>query len=245
MCSTALRNHPTGSRATLDDTCTIWIEISLSRQTLIWRIHLGPSSDRGRGESREQLDDFVIRDRPKIGIVKSDCPEVCMSLQGYNFVRLLPRCSKTVGRRNGYCEDEFLRLAQPGGPQCRPRCRAGSNAIVDHNGGTTSDLNSFTAAQLALAPPLDLGELTIADRIEFWLVDACKPNDILVAHYQRFVAIHDGTHGQLGLIRHAYFSHQDQVKWRVQRRRSLRRLARHRVEALERLAADVCNPVRA
>jgi hypothetical protein len=53
------------------------------------------------------------------------------------------------------------------------------------------------------------------------IVDACKPNDILVAHDQRFVAVHNGTHRQLGPVRHAYFSHQDQVKWRVQRRRDL------------------------
>jgi hypothetical protein len=61
-----------------------------------------------------------------------------MSLQAYNFVCLLLHCSKAVGRGDGYCEDD--RLAQPGGPQRRACCRAGSNAIVDHNCGTTSDL---------------------------------------------------------------------------------------------------------
>src|SRR5258708_3027544 len=92
---------------------------------------------------------FFVGDRPKIGIVKSDCPEGCVSLKAYNVVCLLPHCSKTVGRSDRYCEDEFLRLAHAGGPQRRARCRAGSNAIVDHNGGTTSDLNSVTAFPLA------------------------------------------------------------------------------------------------
>ena len=90
-----------------------------------------------------------------------------MSLQTYNFVCLLLHYSKTVGRSDGYCKDELLRLARAGGPQRRARCRAGSDAIVDHNDDTTSDFNSFTAAQIALAPPFDLSELTIADRIEF------------------------------------------------------------------------------
>jgi hypothetical protein len=90
-----------------------------------------------------------------------------MSLKAHNFVCLLLHYSKTVGRSNGYCEDEFLRLAHTGRPQCRARCRAGSNTIVDYNGSTASDFNSFTAAQIMLAPPLDLGELTIAGRIEF------------------------------------------------------------------------------
>ena len=90
-----------------------------------------------------------------------------MSLQAYNFVCLLPHYSKAVSRSDGYCKDEFLRLATPGGPQRRARCRAGSDAIVDHNGDTTSDFNSFTVAQIALAPPFDLGELATADRIEF------------------------------------------------------------------------------
>jgi hypothetical protein len=43
---------------------------------------------------------------------------------------------------------------------------------------------------------------------------------MLVAHDQRFVAIHNGTHGQLGLIRQTYFSPKDQVKWRIQCRRN-------------------------
>ena len=84
-----------------------------------------------RGKSRQQLDDFVVRDGPKIGIVKSDCSEVSMSLQAYNFVCLLLHYSKTVGRSDGYCEDEFPRLAHTGGPQCRARCRAGSYTIGD------------------------------------------------------------------------------------------------------------------
>jgi hypothetical protein len=58
--------------------------------------------------------------------------------EAYNFVCLLLHCSKAVGRSDGYGEDEFLRLAQSGGPQRRACCRAGSNAIVDHNCATTN-----------------------------------------------------------------------------------------------------------
>lgn len=48
-----------------------------------------------------------------------------------------------------------------------------------------------------------LGQFVVADGLENDLIDACKPNDILVAHHQRCATIHDRPHGQLRLERRA------------------------------------------
>jgi hypothetical protein len=72
-------------------------------------------------------------------------------------------------------------------------------------------------AEIALPPPLNLGELPLTDGLEILLVDLGEPNDILIAHDDRRPTIHHRTHGELRLEGHANLPHENQVEWRVQR----------------------------
>src|SRR6516162_2194161 len=112
---------------------------------------------------------------------------------------------------------ERLRVAHACGAQGRTGGRTRSNAVVYDDRGTACDVHAFAAAEIALPPPLDLGELLLTDGLEILLVDPGKPNDILIANDDWRAAIHHGTHGEFRLERHTNLPDENQVEWRVQR----------------------------
>ena len=89
--------------------------------------------------------------------------------------------------------------------------------LIDDDRGPARDVHTFAAAEIALSPPLDLGQLAVADRLEIVLVDTGEPNDVLIAHDDRRATIDDSTHGEFRLVRHTDLSHENQVERRVQR----------------------------
>ena len=57
----------------------------------------------------------------------------------------------------------------------------------------------------------------VADGIELGLIDASELNNILVAYDERLVAVNNGSHRQLGLLRDTDLANKDQVQWRLER----------------------------
>jgi hypothetical protein len=105
--------------------------------------------------------------------------------------------------------------------QCRASSRSGGNAVDDDNRDPVRDLHVFARAQTELSPPFDLGESTIADRLEIGFLDSGKADDVLVAHDERGAAVDDGAHRQLALKRYADLAYQNEIERRVERRRDL------------------------
>ena len=144
---------------------------------------MGVSSGRGlrrlagcpRGELAERLDHFVVRNLPKVGIVEADRAEVRVILEADDVIGLLPHRRQVFARRHRYRKNKPLWISPAGRAQRRTGGRARGDAVVDDDRGPARDLHALAAAQIALTPPLDLGELTVADRLEIRLIDTGKP----------------------------------------------------------------------
>ncbi|RXH34468.1 hypothetical protein XH94_28450 [Bradyrhizobium zhanjiangense] len=140
-----------------------------------------------------------------------------MFLKTYEIITFCAHLRDNLGRCNGNREDEpawisFSRRLQGG-----PRGGAGRNAIVDNDCRPTGNLKTLTISQIALTPPLYLGNLLAALGLEIGFADASEPNDIIIAHHDRCATIYDGTHCQLVLERDADLANDDEIERRMQR----------------------------
>ena len=78
-------------------------------------------------------------------------------------------------------------------------------------------------AEVELAAPFDLGELLVANGVEFVLAHASELDHLFIAHDDGLGTIDDRAHGELGLKGHADLAHQDQIERRVECGRDLGR----------------------
>ena len=117
----------------------------------------------------------------------------------HHVVGLMTQFNQALGRRDGYRKHEPLRIAQMRGAQCCPVRCAGGDAVVDHDSGASSDFGAFAAAQIQLAPPLDLRELGPAGGGKIRLFDAGVLDNVLIEHDNRGSAVDDRPHRQFRL----------------------------------------------
>ena len=97
-----------------------------------------------------------------------------MVFEADDVVGFAAQRGKAVGRGHRHRENEFLRIAHARGAQGRAGRRARGNAVVNHDRRTAGDIDAFAAAQIALTPPLDLGEFAVTDGLEIGLIDAAQ-----------------------------------------------------------------------
>jgi hypothetical protein len=100
------------------------------------------------------------------------------------------------GHRDG--EHKLLWAAQTDGAQRRGSCCPGCNPIVNDNGDPVANVDVLSPPQVPLPATLDLGELAVADCLEFRLLYAAHLNDVFVAHDKRMATVDDRAQGELG-----------------------------------------------
>ena len=87
-----------------------------------------------------------------------------MIFKADDLVGLAAQLGNSIRRRHWDCENDFG-MAYAGSAQgCAGRC-PGGDPIVDHDGGTAADICALAAAQIPLTPPLDFGQLAVADAL--------------------------------------------------------------------------------
>ena len=143
----------------------------------------------------EDFNHFLIRNLSEIVIVETNRSEHRVVFETHYVVGLPPQFGKAVARRHRHRKHKPLRIAHASGAQSRTGRRACRNAVVNYNRRAASDLRAFAIAQVTLAPPLDLGEFSVANGFESVFVNSDVLDDILITHDDRGAAVNNRTHG--------------------------------------------------
>ena len=119
----------------------------------------------------EYVDHCLVRNLAEIRIVSASGAEEFVIFKADDLVGLAAQLRNSIRRRHRHCENEFFGSAYAGSAQgCARRC-PGGDPIVDHDGGTAADIWALAPAQIPLTPPLDFGQLAVADLLEFGFVN--------------------------------------------------------------------------
>jgi hypothetical protein len=95
-------------------------------------------------------------------------------------------------------------------------CRAGGDAIVDHDRRASSDPRTRARPEIERPPAFDFGKLSLARGFELRRGNPGEADHILIANHDRLGAVHHRARGELRLHRRPDLADENQIQRRIE-----------------------------
>lgn len=152
-----------------------------------------------------------------------------MGLDADEFVGRAAQLVGPVERRDGHSQHDTIGTMCPGDLTCHHRCRAGRDAVIDHDGCTAGERHPPPVASIQTRSTIKFGTFALLNDFEIPFADAGESHNLIVDHPG--VVLADRPQSQLRLERHSQLADQDHIQRNIE---GLGDLSRHRNPAAGR-----------
>ncbi len=167
------------------------------------------------GRLFEQGDHLVVTRLGEVLVELPDGEERARHFDAHHLIGGVAQLGDRLARGDRNGQHHPGGAVGPGHLARGPRCRPGSDAVVDDDGGAARHGHGWAITPKASHPALELGTLACLDRGELLGTHPGRVLNLLVDDPRPLLA--DGPHGQFGLEGHAQLADDDHVEGRPER----------------------------